>query len=88
MRDALVESMTNFGFPYLVVEDGDYRRARELYLRHAFDGRELDRQYAARTLRYLYQLWGRPVHLETMVEGEAMIWSFNGEADLEEKRPA
>jgi stage V sporulation protein R len=84
VRDALVESMTNFGFPYLVVEDGDYRRARELYLRHAFDGRELDRQYASRTLRYLHQLWGRPVHLETMVDGEPMVWSYNGEGELQE----
>jgi stage V sporulation protein R len=86
VRDALVESMTNFGFPYLVVEDGDYRRARELYLRHAFDGRELDRQYASRTLRYLYQLWGRTVHLETVVDDEPTVWSYNGEADLEETR--
>lgn len=84
VRDALVESMTNFGFPYLVVEDGDYRRARELYLRHAFDGRELDRPYANRTLRYLYQLWGRPVHLETIVDEERVLWTYNGETDSEE----
>ena len=28
IRDMIVESMTNFGYPYLVVDDGDYHRAR------------------------------------------------------------
>ena len=82
IRDAIVDSMTNFGFPYLVVEDGDYHRARELYLRHCFDGREMDRHYALRTLRYLYQLWGRPVHLETITDEEQAVWTFDGENEL------
>ena len=86
VRDAIVESMTNFGYPYLVVEDGDYRRARELYIRHCFDDRELDHHYAQRTLRYLHKLWGRPVHLETIVDEEPVVWSFDGEKDsLEQK---
>ena len=35
----LVASMTNFGVPYIVVEDGDYPKNRELYLRHSFEVR-------------------------------------------------
>ena len=38
VRDTLVARMDNFGLPYIVVEDGDYRHNRELYLRHRFDG--------------------------------------------------
>jgi stage V sporulation protein R len=83
VRDAIVDSMTNFGMPYIVVEDGDYQRARELYLRHAFDGRELDQRYAERTMKYLYQLWGRPIHLETITDEEPVIWTYTGEGELE-----
>lgn len=82
IRDAMVDSMTNFGYPFLVVEDGDYKRARELYLRHCYDGREMDQKYAFRTLRYIYQLWGRPVHVETVVDDEPTIWTYDGEHDL------
>ena len=32
VRDRLVSNMTNFGFPYIVVADGDYNGNRELYL--------------------------------------------------------
>lgn len=79
VRDTIVESMTNFGFPYLVIEDGDYKRARELYIKHNFDGRELDHHYATRTMRYLYQLWGRPIHLETRVDDETVVWTYDGQ---------
>jgi stage V sporulation protein R len=88
VRDALVESMTNFGFPYLLVETGDHLRRGELYLRHSFDGRELDRHYAARTLRYLHRIWGRPVHVETVRDGTAVVWSYDGEKDAEVRKAA
>lgn len=82
IRDAIVDSMTNFGHPYLVVEDGDYRRARELYLKHCFDGRELDQHYAFRTLSYIHQIWGRPVHIETRVNEAPVVWTFDGQNEL------
>ena len=86
VRDTIVESMTNFGYPYLVVQDGDYNRARELYLKHSFDGRELDQHYAMRTMRYVHQLWGRPIHLETMVEGEPVVLTYDGTNEQVEAR--
>ena len=78
VRDGIVASMTNFAQPVILVEDGDYRRNSELYLKHAFDGQELDLTYAERTLRHVYTLWGRPVHLETVLEGRGMVLSFDG----------
>jgi stage V sporulation protein R len=81
IRDSLVASMTNFGFPYIVVEDGDFRRNRELYLKHHHDGRDLDIKYAQKTLQQTYLLWGRPVHLETILDDKKTIYSFDGEKD-------
>jgi stage V sporulation protein R len=83
VRDQLVANMTNFGFPYIVVEDGDYNRNHELYLKHRFEGAELDSNYARRVLEYVYRLWGRPVHLETIVDDEKMIMHYDG-ADHDE----
>jgi stage V sporulation protein R len=79
IRDMLVRSMTNFGQPYIVVEDGDYKRNRELYLRHCYEGQDLDMDYAERTLRYVYRLWGRTVHLETVLDDKRVVLSFDGE---------
>jgi stage V sporulation protein R len=79
VRDGIVASMTNFGTPYLVVENGDYRGNRELYIRHLFEGQELDMVYAEKTLQHVYTLWGRPVHLETLYEGKRILLSYDGE---------
>lgn len=79
VRDTLVDSMTNFGQPMLLVEDADYKRHGELYIAHAFDGKQLDVEYARRTLRNVHRLWGRPVHLETVVDKVKSILSFDGE---------
>lgn len=78
VRDDLVSRLTNCGFPYIVVEDGDYQRRGELYLKHCYEGRELDVYYLEKTLPYVYLLWGRPVHLETVIDGKTTVFSYDG----------
>lgn len=78
VRDNIVTSMTNFGQPYIVVEDGDYSKNGELYLKHLIEGRELDRGYADKTLRGVQRLWGRKVHLETVLDAKPIVLSFDG----------
>ncbi len=79
VRDSIVASMTNFGYPYLMIEDADYRRNSELFIKHYFEGQELDLNYAEKTLQYVYQLWGRPVHIETLFDGRRVLLSYDGE---------
>ena len=84
VRDQLVSNMTNFGFPYLEVADGDYNGNRELYLKHRFEGTELDMRYARKALEHVHTLWGRPVHLETIADDESTVLHFNGDEHLED----
>ena len=79
VRDNIVASMTNFGFPYLVIDDGDYHGNRELYIKHMFEGQELDLVYAEKTLQHVYMVWNRPVHLETVYDGKRILLSYDGE---------
>ncbi|NPV27109.1 MAG: SpoVR family protein [Firmicutes bacterium] len=78
VRDGIAESLTNCGIPYIVVIDGDYNRSGELYLRHEYEGVELDSIHAHKTLEHLYTLWGRPVHLETVFDNRKYLLSYNG----------
>ena len=79
VRDGIVASLTNFGYPYLVIENGDYRGNRELYIKHLFEGQELDLVYAEKTLQHVYTMWSRPVHLETVYEGKRILLTYDGE---------
>lgn len=82
VRDELVAGMTNGGIPYIVVEDGDYGKKGELYLKHYYDGRELDVQYLEKTLQHLQTLWGRQVHLETIIDNKPILFSCNSERSI------
>lgn len=78
VKNMLVAYLSNFGIPVVRVEEGDYRGRRELYLKHAYDGIELDDEYRRKTLEAIYYLWARPVHLESVVHGEKVIFSYDG----------
>lgn len=79
VRDGLVYLLTNCGYPYILVEDGDFQKNGELYLKHSHDGRDLDIIYLEKTIPNVYKLWGRAVHLETIVDGKRMLYSYSGD---------
>ena len=56
-----------------------YVAGRELYLKHHFEGQEIDIDYADKTLRYVYHLWRRPVHLQTVLSDKPVLLSYDGE---------
>jgi len=78
VRDGLTQARVNGGFPYIVVENGDYLQNGELYLKHQYEGIELDIRYLEKTLSHVYQLWGRMVHLETIIENKPVLFSYDG----------
>jgi stage V sporulation protein R len=79
VRDGLVASLYNCGLPYIVVENGDFGKRGEIYLKHIHEGTDLDIYYLERTLPHVYAIWGRTTHLETTVDGKRVLFSYNGE---------
>ncbi|MEX0877680.1 MAG: SpoVR family protein [Candidatus Spechtbacterales bacterium] len=55
-----------YNSPLVTVEDGNYKRRGELYLKHHFTGFELDPRFESGTLEHIYRMWSKPVHLETV----------------------
>ena len=78
VRDQLVGMRVNGGFPYLMVVDGDYQKNGELYIKHSYEGIELDIKYLEKVLPYMHQLWGRKTHIETVVEDRTMLFTYDG----------
>nr|WP_096441028.1 SpoVR family protein [Alteribacter populi] len=78
VRDQLISSRVNGGFPYITVTDGDYLKNGELYLTHWYEDIELDTKYLEKTLPYLHQLWGRSVHLETVLSEREIVFTYDG----------
>jgi stage V sporulation protein R len=85
IKQQLLFSLTNVGRPLILVRDGNYKNRGELFLEHRFSGVELKISYATDTLVNLHKLWGRPVHIETVLDGATTILSFDGSEHKTEK---
>jgi stage V sporulation protein R len=78
IKQRLLFQLTNLGRPMIQVRDGNYRNRGELYLEHIHAGVDLKLSYAQDTLVNVERLWHRPVHLETTVDDEQVILSYDG----------
>jgi stage V sporulation protein R len=80
VRDQLIRMRINGGYPYIVVQDGNYLNNGELYLQHFFEDTELDLHYLEKVMPYMHKLWGKAVHLETTLEGKCLRFTYDGRA--------
>jgi stage V sporulation protein R len=80
VREMLLFQLTNHGRPFIYVKNGNHANRGELLLWHRYEGVELKRDYAEDTLKNLEMIWGRPVHIETvMAEADTLISCVNGQ---------
>ncbi|PSQ35342.1 SpoVR family protein [Halobacteriales archaeon SW_12_69_24] len=68
VKKKLMLEFTNFGKPTVVVEDGNHNNRNELLLSHQYNGVMLDLKQARDVLERVFELWGRPVNLKTIVK--------------------
>jgi len=79
IKSKLLAQLTNFGQPFIFVEDANYENRGELLLWHRYDGVDLDVRYGCDTLQNVGRVWSRPVHIRTIVDGKPRIWSHDGD---------
>lgn len=84
VKQQLLFSLSNFGQPIIEVEEGNYLNRGELLLKHRHEGLDLEFEKAGETLRNIFFLWSRPVHLLTKYNSQIKILSFDGK-ELTEK---
>lgn len=78
VKKQLLFQLTNFGQPIIRVENANYKNRGELFLRHYFEGVEMQDNYMIETLKNLQAIWKRPVHIATSVDGKEQVVSFDG----------
>ena len=83
IKQKLLFSLTNFGQPRICVTDANFANKTELYLTHAHEGVDLRMDYANEVLSFIYEIWQRPVNLETVYEGRKMLFCFDGKEHKE-----
>lgn len=76
IKETLIKNVGMGSVPVIKIEDADYTHSRSLYVKHYHDGRDLQLEYAEKSLSYLHRLWRQEVVLETMVNGKRALLSY------------
>ena len=77
IKETLIQNVGTGTLPVIKVIDSDYTHNHTLLLKHAHDGRDLQLEYGEKTLKYLHQLWGRDVALETLLDNRSTLLTFS-----------
>jgi stage V sporulation protein R len=78
VKEKLLFQLTNFGNPFIYVEDANWENRGELLLRHDHRGVDLRMDYARETLTAMVRVWKRPVCLATIIDGKKMLLRYDG----------
>jgi stage V sporulation protein R len=85
IKHRLLSQLTNFGQPIIEVIDGNFRNRSELLLRHIHEGTDLKHEFTLETLKNVFRIWQRPVHLLTMIEDVKRRVTYDGSSHQVEK---
>jgi stage V sporulation protein R len=83
VKNKILFQLTNFGDPFIFVEDSNHDNRGELLIRHRHEGTDLQVDHARDTLTALVRVWRRPVNLVTVVEGKQKMLRFDGKEHTE-----
>lgn len=78
VKKTLLNNIGMAAVPVIKIIDANFNKSQFLLLKHEFDDRELELEYAEQTLRQLFQLWQRKVYLETYIDEHLCHLSFDG----------
>jgi stage V sporulation protein R len=84
VKETLLKNVGMGTVPVIKIEDADHNHNRTLYMKHDHDGRDLQWEYAERTLAHMRRLWGCAVVLETIANGQKALLSY-GETGFSSK---
>ncbi|MBN1945823.1 MAG: SpoVR family protein [Bradymonadales bacterium] len=78
IKEKLLFALTNFGQPTIFVIDANFENRAELLLHHKHQGVDLQTDYSKAVLENLYQIWTRPVNIQTVTDQKGTMLRFDG----------
>jgi stage V sporulation protein R len=82
VKERMLAGLTNQGQPTISVVDGNFENRGEILLSHRHLGIDLDMKYARETMRSIFMMWTRPVHIETELEGRKRLFTYNAQHEF------
>lgn len=76
VKEKFLFQLANRGQPFVYVMDGNFQNKGELLLWHKHQGLDLEVRWSRETMRALSEVWRRPVNVETEVDGQKKLFTY------------
>jgi stage V sporulation protein R len=83
IKNKVLFQLTNFGEPFILVQEANYENRGELLLNHRHEGVDLHEDHARATLQALERIWRRPVNIYSVVDGKPKVLRYDGKEHSE-----
>ena len=70
VKGQLLNMLATRGTPRIYVLDANAYNRGELLLQHPHEGLDIQLDWAAQVMKNLVHLWGRPIHLDSVIDGK------------------
>lgn len=78
IKQKLLFQLTNFGQPFIFVEDSNFNNKGELLLIHRHEGVDIRMDEAKKVLENIQFIWDRTVNLKTIIKEKVTIFAYDG----------
>lgn len=85
IKAKLLFQMTNFGQPIIRIEDANFENRGELLMSHLHEGIDMQPDFMTATMKNVFNIWTRPVNIITRMEGEPLLYRFDGKEFTQHK---
>lgn len=78
VKGQLLNMLATRGTPRIYVLDANAYNRGELLLQHPHEGLDIQLDWAAQVMKNLVHLWGRPIHLDSVIDGKPVRLTHDG----------
>lgn len=82
IKNLIVQSFAMSQIPEIKIDNVNFNGAGHLYLKHNHAGLDLQLGYCTKTLEHIFDLWGRPVILETIINKQPVLIIINEKKEI------
>ena len=86
IKKMIVNSFAMSQIPEINTTNTNYGNSGCLYLKHNHSGMDLQLGYATKTMEHIFDLWGRPVFLETVINKQPVLLKMNSKKELKTEK--
>jgi stage V sporulation protein R len=83
VRKLIINSFAMSQIPEINITNINYNNSGQLYLKHNHAGMDLQLLFCTKTLEHIFDLWGQPVWLETIVNKQPVLLHIDTDRKLQ-----